>query len=318
MAGDLEETVSHQRHHAGFTLVELSIVLVIIGLIVGGIFVGKELIRASQLNSVLRDLDKYNSAVLTFKDKYGKLPGDISNATQFWGSAGGSGPPDDATTNCYGVGNAGAIPLGSKLTCNGNGNGMISGGIYSFDGVTDCSNNHYIYGLLCDYEQFAVWQHLANAGLDSGVYTPTRAGSASLATIRYWVRGVPGGNIPSSRFNTAEGFTLLYVCGILQNYVWPNACGHYFVYGKQFPAEVGSNNTQAFPFQPAFTPVEAKGIDTKIDDGKPGSGSVLSSRRGATSGTTGRLCSNNATAALAEYDGTLTGLECAMYFKANF
>ena len=100
MAGELKQTVSHQRSRAGFTLIELSIVLVIIGLVVGGIFVGKELVRASQLNSVLRDLDKYNSAVLTFKDKYGHLPGDIPNATQFWGSAGGAGPPDDITTNC--------------------------------------------------------------------------------------------------------------------------------------------------------------------------------------------------------------------------
>jgi prepilin-type N-terminal cleavage/methylation domain-containing protein len=69
------------RH--GFTLIELSIVLVIIGLIVGGILVGRELIHAAELRGDIREIDKMDAAVNTFRLKYNCLPGDCANATQF-------------------------------------------------------------------------------------------------------------------------------------------------------------------------------------------------------------------------------------------
>ena len=59
----------------GFTLVELSIVLVIIGLIVGGILTGKDLIRAAELRSVQSDKEKIVTAINTFELKYNCLPG---------------------------------------------------------------------------------------------------------------------------------------------------------------------------------------------------------------------------------------------------
>jgi prepilin-type N-terminal cleavage/methylation domain-containing protein len=77
---------------AGFTLVELSIVLVIIGLILGGVMVGREMIRGAQVNRIVSDLTAYDAAVVTFQDKYNALPGDITNATQFWsGTTNGNG-----------------------------------------------------------------------------------------------------------------------------------------------------------------------------------------------------------------------------------
>ncbi len=60
----------------GFTLVELSIVLVIIGLIVGGVLVGQDLIQAAETRSIISQIEKYNTAVNTFRLKYGVLPGD--------------------------------------------------------------------------------------------------------------------------------------------------------------------------------------------------------------------------------------------------
>src|ERR1700722_13612838 len=62
---------------AGFTLIELSIVLVIIGLIIGGVLVGRELISAAQIRAQISQIEKYNSAANTFRGKYGYLPGDI-------------------------------------------------------------------------------------------------------------------------------------------------------------------------------------------------------------------------------------------------
>lgn len=67
----------------GFTLIELSIVLVIIGLIVGGILVGQDLIKAAEIRATVSQLEKYSTAVNTFRGKYNGLPGDLLNAANF-------------------------------------------------------------------------------------------------------------------------------------------------------------------------------------------------------------------------------------------
>jgi prepilin-type N-terminal cleavage/methylation domain-containing protein len=63
---------------AGFTLIELSIVLVIIGLVVGGVLVGRDLICAAELRAQISQIEKYNTAVNTFYGKYGGLPGPLA------------------------------------------------------------------------------------------------------------------------------------------------------------------------------------------------------------------------------------------------
>ena len=73
----------HNRKQGGFTLIELSIVLVIIGLIVGGVLVGQDLISAAEVRAQMSQVEKTNTAVNTFRVKYNGLPGDISNASTF-------------------------------------------------------------------------------------------------------------------------------------------------------------------------------------------------------------------------------------------
>ncbi len=74
-----------QEQQRAFTLVELSIVLVVIGLIVGGVLVGKDLIRNAEFRATISDVEDYRTAVSTFRGKYNALPGDIpqSAATAF-------------------------------------------------------------------------------------------------------------------------------------------------------------------------------------------------------------------------------------------
>src|ERR1035441_8304528 len=62
---------------SGFTLIEMAIVLVIIGLIVGGVLVGQDLIKAAEVRAQISQIEKYNTAVNTFRGKYDALPGDI-------------------------------------------------------------------------------------------------------------------------------------------------------------------------------------------------------------------------------------------------
>lgn len=161
--------MNKNKELSAFTLVELAIVLVIIGLIVGGILVGSSLIRAAELRTVISEFNQYKAAIYTFREKYKAIPGDMVNATQFWGRAdtgGFSGQCAAPTTN------TGTSPQ----TCNGNGDKR----------VPSSTGN----------EMWRFWQHLSNAGLISGQYTGITGSSGS------W-HGVIGENCPASRLSDA-------------------------------------------------------------------------------------------------------------------
>jgi prepilin-type N-terminal cleavage/methylation domain-containing protein len=73
-----------QLSYSGFTLVELSIVIVIIGFIVAGIVGGQALVKQAQLRSTFAKMQAYKSATMSFKDIYNDLPGDFKEATSYW------------------------------------------------------------------------------------------------------------------------------------------------------------------------------------------------------------------------------------------
>lgn len=76
----------------GFTLIELSIVIVIIGLIVAAVVAGQEMVKQVKLRQVITDVGAYKIAINTFKLQYNGMPGDITNATNFFsGTANGDG-----------------------------------------------------------------------------------------------------------------------------------------------------------------------------------------------------------------------------------
>src|SRR3954468_10609989 len=70
-----------QMRQRGFTLIEMSIVLVIIGLIVGGILKGQELIDSARQKNLISQIDGVKAGVTTFVDRYKALPGDFSRAS---------------------------------------------------------------------------------------------------------------------------------------------------------------------------------------------------------------------------------------------
>ena len=102
----------------GFTLLELSIVLVIIGLIVGGLTVGSEMIKQAELGKVQKDINEYTTAVNTFKLKYSRLPGDMINAVTYWGAG---------TANGDGNGRIDTVAEGARAWQHANSAGVVPG-----------------------------------------------------------------------------------------------------------------------------------------------------------------------------------------------
>lgn len=154
------------RH--GFTLIELSIVLVIIGLLVGGVLVGRDLIRASEVRHVASEYEKLFTAIMTFRGKYNCLPGDCPYAKEFFGTNPAGCPP----------------PVGSPKTtktCNGDGDGFIAQTLGGGAGSIA--------------EVYTVWQQLSASGLWYGEYrgewSPLESDNYSTlrGTNNYWFLG---------------------------------------------------------------------------------------------------------------------------------
>lgn len=82
----------------GFSLVELSVVLVVIGLIIAAIMAGGHMMQAAKVNKLISEFAGYKKAALEFKDKYNAWPGDMANAEDSWGTY-------NSTTNPTGVTN---------------------------------------------------------------------------------------------------------------------------------------------------------------------------------------------------------------------
>lgn len=81
-------TSKHQQ--SGFTLVEIAIVLVIIGLLLGGILKGQELIENSRVTNAVNDINGTKAAAYAYVDRYKQLPGDDAGAVAARGTSWGS------------------------------------------------------------------------------------------------------------------------------------------------------------------------------------------------------------------------------------
>ncbi len=94
------------KRQQGFTLIEIAIVLVIIGLLLGGVLKGQELITSARVRNMISQQDGIKAAYFGFLDRYRALPGDYNQAT----------------ANITGVG------VACGAAGNGDGNGQIASG----------------------------------------------------------------------------------------------------------------------------------------------------------------------------------------------
>lgn len=226
----------------GFTLIELSIVLVIIGLLVGGILVGRDLIKSSEIRAQISQIEEFKTAVNTFRVKYGYLPGDMppSQASQlgfftFTGAYAGKG----CGSNAYG----------------------------NNDGIINSTNEFYVF-----------WSHLADAKLLKGNYGGTagsllQTSASPCSTMAGYPISSPSTHAdfarlqPYAKISASPGF--VFVSGNYPNA--PDTSSVIYSGVKKDNMFVILDPVAGFW---VLTPYELSQIDTKMDDGFPATGDV--------------------------------------------
>lgn len=95
----------------GFTLVEIAIVLVIIGLLLGGILKGQEMITQAKIKNVIADFSGISAAYHGYQDRYRAIPGDDPNANTRWpGTTQGDGNGGVSGTYNFACSSPGSTP----------------------------------------------------------------------------------------------------------------------------------------------------------------------------------------------------------------
>jgi prepilin-type N-terminal cleavage/methylation domain-containing protein len=219
-----------------FTLIELSIVLVIIGLFAGGIMVGNDLIKSAEIRSQIQQIEQYQIAQKTFKLKYDYLPGDI--------------PPSQVTG--FGFAN---VPTRAGTQGQGDGDGVIKG--FAFPPsqfrptVTDMTG-----------EPFWFWIDLTNnTSMIGGTFNNTTGG------LPYPISETTSPKIenllPRAKIN-----------GVYVDAFAIDADNYFSLLAFPAPASIDGwgaiANTSTL-----MTVNQTYSIDTKIDDGFPQSGKAI-------------------------------------------
>lgn len=156
----------------GFTLIEISIVLVIIGLLTGAVLKGQQMIENARYRSLLNQIDSIRAAFHTFTDRYGYYPGDMPNASTRLSA------PDGVVIR------------------NGNGNGILNGGQCENDGESCIAWQHLILAELIPGDKTATGLDRAPlhayGGRMNGISQVWVSGRGYIDGIELILKNVPG------------------------------------------------------------------------------------------------------------------------------
>lgn len=226
---------AHSRR--GFTLIEISIVLVVIGFLASGVVLGRELISAYQLRNVASDLEKFRTATMAFKLKYDTLPGDMF-------------PEEAAKFGLFQI----TAPCGPPCTF---GDGHIGNSSANPTFVT---------------EIYAYWRHLSEAGMLGANYAsdlktngePNIPSPATTEEADAWdSNNLPKISYTKSYWRMIPTFSRWIYDPNTGTTNWTGEIKqNYFIVGASI-----TNNPMLIN--------QIWAIDTKIDDGKPNTGKMF-------------------------------------------
>ena len=286
----VREIMEAAHPKSGFTLIEMAIVLVIIGLIVGAVLAGQSLIVQAQMRATMKQIESYKTAVATFRDKYYCMPGDCKTATSFWTA-------DPACNSSNSARPYMAAPNG--MTCNGNGNGIISfiGSGYA--------------------EMMLFWQHLSLAGLIQGTYTGTCGWDGGACQGTGWDDTYLANlNAPSAPIGSAMIILENPQVNFPGDARYGSTSGqHAFWMGAANTNDGSGNPVVRYDPNPVLTPNQAYGLDSKYDDGTPGGGAIIDAFEN------GNTCKNGSfyqTRGHESAAGNADKIKCSLMFLGGF
>lgn len=231
----------------GFTLIEMSIVLVIIGLIVGGILKGQELIESSRQKNMVSQIDRIRAGVTAFSDRFKSLPGDYSRVSM--------------------------LPNASLIgTTGGNDNGVV--GALSTNIITDTMATQ----IASTSENVKFFNHLILTNLaSSGSATNEGVTLACFAGNCATSSPLPPAAFPQSGFTVMYGTHPGFTVGSNQ----PDTRQAHWLFVSRFLATAISAETNG-----VVSAARAYQVDSKYDDGGAGSGNIRTGLNGSGCGTT--------------------------------
>lgn len=221
-----------KNQQGGFTLVEIAIVLVIIGLLLGGVLKGQELINSAKVKNMINDFRTTSALVYGYQDRFKSFPGDQSQ-TQL-----------DAA---FGTGIATACTPQAAGSCTAN-NGRVDGN-WNDAALTS--------------ETFTFWQHVRLANLATGATLTTDA--------NYLPRNADGGRLGVESGISSAGAAAPYISGMRGSF-YVCSDGVLGRYVRQIDTTMDDGNTaggsvQAVPMESARG--AASGVQTAaIVDGQ--------------------------------------------------
>ncbi len=236
----------------GFSLIELAVSIVIIGLLVGGISGGSKLLAQAELRAMISQMDQIKADYNSFKLEYNAVPGDMVDASVFF-------------SNCAtgGVGNA---------NCNGNGDGYVTANQGNvFDGATNGD------------EPVKFFRHLNLSGINTqggATSLPSNYSFGNYSNTQYFPKGkITGSSINVATVdngNLSTSWSSPVICG------FSNGVGQYL--DSNFPV----NTTVVFAVKADFPTTVAgampallaHNIDRKVDDGDSSGGVAIGANTG--------------------------------------
>jgi prepilin-type N-terminal cleavage/methylation domain-containing protein len=255
------------KQNCAFTLVELAIVIVIVGLLVGGVLAGQELIRQAHIHSFIKFTEQVKAANSTFQAKYNGVAGDLVHATKFFNAV-----------ECNALATS---AVGCNSDQGNGGNGLI-------DGVYASSES--------DSRRYWVHMHLSNIFK----VTASRWGSMTRDDYAYYQMNGIAGRQWLMTMNGSELNSRSYRPG-------PSAAQQNLQNGNYFFAfAYGFHSGGSFDAS-MIDATGASSIDSKIDDGKPLSGSFMAG--------TGHINSTTECISATEYNYANPDISCNLFLK---
>ncbi len=223
---------------------ELSIVLVIIGLVIGGVLVGKDLIESAKIRAQISQLDEIETQMNTFRLKYNCLPGDCSSATDFFGTT-----------------------VGTSTVVNGDNNGFILSQSQGYI-AGDCLSARL------GGEVTQLFLHLRLAGLSKFAATGLGGAIGSSTSVAVGV------DIPTASVDDYGGVFVTCMRGSNAPDTLENGNSIAIGAGHDVPStrsqyRLGYTGNPTFGIDHGISPLSAGDIDRKTDDGIGTSGRII-------------------------------------------